>query len=547
MTNRTPPIPVVAGINDPMLEGMADGWKVDDAADLNDGSLLQADVIIIGTGAGGGTSAEILAEAGFKVLMLEEGPLRSTNDFKMDEREAYRDLYQESAGRMSKDGAMSILQGRCVGGTTVINWTSSFRTPDETLNYWQQNFATQGFSPEEMAPWFERMEQRLNISDWQVPPNANNAVLSEGATKLGIDWKVIPRNVAGCWNLGYCGTGCPTNAKQSMLVTTIPSALKNQSQLVYSARAEKLLIEGKKVVGVEITALGDDKNPTGSKLVARAPHVIMACGGINGPALLMRSNAPDPKKRVGKRTFLHPVAFNFARFDETVDPYYGAPQSIYSDHFQWQTVDGPVGYKLEVPPLQPGLASVLLLGHGARHFDDMQHLPNTHAMIALMRDGFHDDSQGGEIELASDGSPIVNYELNEYMWDGFKRSFLTMSEIEFAAGAKAVRCSHLDSPWFTSWEEAKAGIEQLEFRPNAFTAGSAHVMGGLCMGEDLDTCVVNSEGKYHYLDNLWVFDGSAFPTSIGANPQLSVYGLACKQANGLVEKLRAEKAAAQQA
>ncbi|MEL7399993.1 MAG: GMC family oxidoreductase N-terminal domain-containing protein, partial [Pseudomonadota bacterium] len=135
MTNRTPPIPVVAGINDPMLEGMADGWKVDDAADLNDGSLLQADVIIIGTGAGGGTSAEILAEAGFKVLMLEEGPLRSTNDFKMDEREAYRDLYQESAGRMSKDGAMSILQGRCVGGTTVINWTSSFRTPDETQNF----------------------------------------------------------------------------------------------------------------------------------------------------------------------------------------------------------------------------------------------------------------------------------------------------------------------------------------------------------------------------------------------------------------------------
>ncbi|WP_419812104.1 GMC family oxidoreductase N-terminal domain-containing protein [Bacterioplanoides sp.] len=547
MSNRTPPIPVVAGINDPMLEGIADGWKVHDAADLADGTLLDADVIIIGTGAGGGTSAEVLAEAGFRVLMLEEGPLRTTNDFKMDEREAYRDMYQESAGRMTKNGAMSVLQGRCVGGSTAINWTSSFRTPAETLTFWGENYGVKGFAPEDMTPWFERMEERLNIHHWPVPPNANNAVLRDGAEKVGIEWKSIPRNVSSCWNLGYCGTGCPTNAKQSMLVTTIPGALKHQSELVYSARAEKLLLEGNKVAGVEITALGADKNPTGSKLVARAPHVVMACGGINGPALLLRSKVPDPKKRVGKRTFLHPVAFNFAKFDKTIDPYYGAPQTIYSDEYQWKSVDGPVGYKLEVPPLQPGLAAVLMLGHGGEHFEALQDLPNTHSMMALMRDGFNPESSGGEIELSSDGSPIINYEMNEYLWEGFQRAFLKMAELEFAAGAKAVRVSHLDSRWYTSLEEAQQHIPTLEFRANAFTAGSAHVMGGLCMGEDLETCVVNSEGKYHYLDNLWVFDGSTFPTSIGANPQLSVYGLACKQANGLVKTMRAEKAAAKSA
>lgn len=535
---RTAPIPVVAGIKDPMLEGIADGWQVDDANDLNDDQVLEADIIIIGTGAGGGTSAEILAQAGLRVLMLEEGPLRSTNDFRMDEREAYNDLYQESAGRMTKDGAISILQGRCVGGTTVINWTSSFRTPEPTLNYWQNEFNVTGFSPEDMAPWFDTMEKRLAISKWQVPANANNAVLSEGARKLGIDWKVIPRNVYGCWNLGYCGTGCPTNAKQSMLVTTIPEALKNNAQLIYSARAEQLIIENSKVIGVDVSVLGNNKKPTGKKVLARANNIIMACGAINGPALLKRSHVPDPENRVGKRTFLHPVAFNFARFKHTIDPYYGAPQSIYSDHFQWQSVNGDVGYKLEVPPLHPGLASVLLLGHGARHFDDMQHLPNTHAMIALLRDGFHPDSQGGEVSLADDGSPILDYPLNDYLWDGFKRAFLTMSEIEFAAGATSVRPSHLDAPWYRNWQEAKAGIEKLEFRPNAFTAGCAHVMGGLAMGEDLEKCVVNSDGKYHYLDNLWVFDGSAFPTSVGANPQLSVYGLACKQANGLLKKLK---------
>ncbi len=534
---RQPHIPLVAGISDPVLEGLSNGWQADEATAFNDGTLLEADVIIIGTGAGGGTTAEILSKAGLKVLMLEEGPLKSSNDFRMDERQAYHDLYQESAGRMSKDGAMSILQGRCVGGTTVINWTSSFRTPEPTLDYWHNEFAVQGFSPAEMTPWFETMEQRLSVAPWQVEPNANNSVLARGATQLGIDWHVIPRNVSGCWNLGYCGTGCPTNAKQSMLVTTIPEALNHQSQLVYSARAERLIIEGKKVLGVEITALNKDYQPSGKTLIARAPHIVMACGAINGPALLLRSQAPDPRGRIGKRTFFHPTTFSFAEFSDYIDPYYGAPQSIYSDHFQWQEVSGKAGYKLEVPPLHPALTSVLLLGHGHRHFEDISKLPHLQAIIALLRDGFHADSEGGSIELADDGSPIIDYAINDYLWDGVRRSWLTMAEIQFAAGAKAVRPSHVDAGWYRTMDEARHAINQLEFRSNAFTAGSAHCMGGLAMGEDKEQCLVNSQGKYHYLDNLYVFDGSVFPTSIGANPQLSIYALACKQANTLLQTL----------
>lgn len=537
-TQRQPAIPVVAGISDPVLEGISNGWAVRESTEIADGTVLEADVIVIGTGAGGGTTAEILAQGGLKVLMLEEGPLKSSNDFRMDEREAYHDLYQESAGRMSKDGAMSILQGRCVGGTTVINWTSSFRTPEPTLDYWSSEFKVKGFSRPEMDPWFEKMEERLHVAPWQVQPNENNSVLARGATKLGVNWHVIPRNVNGCWNLGYCGTGCPTNAKQSMLVTTIPGALSHNSELVYSARAERLVIDGKKVLGVEISALDRDYQPTGSKILAKAPHIVMACGAINGPALLLRSKAPDPKDRIGKRTFFHPTTFSFAEFEQLIDPYYGAPQSIYSDHFQWLEVNGKAGYKLEVPPLHPGLTSVLLLGHGHKHFEDISKLPNMSAIIALLRDGFHPDSEGGSISLASDGSPIIDYEINDYLWDGVRRSWLTMAEIQFAAGAKAVRVSHVDSPWFHSWEEAKAGINALEFRSNAFTAGSAHCMGGLAMGEDLEQCMVDSNGKYHYLDNLYVFDGSTFPTSIGANPQLSIYGLACKQANHLLQSIK---------
>ena len=527
----------VRGITDPILEGINNGWITLDAGDYSEHTTLEADVAIIGTGAGGGTTAEILAKAGLKVILIEEGPLKSSNDFNMDERQAYKDLYQENAGRMNKDGSMSILQGRCVGGTTVINWTSSFRTPEPTLQYWADNFDTKGASKEEMAPWFDKMEERLNISLWALPANENNAVLSRGADKLGVPWQIIPRNVKGCWDLGFCGMGCPTNAKQSMLVTTIPSAMDDGSQLLYSARAERLIMDNDKVTGIEVTALDKSYRPTGVKLTVKATTVVLAAGGINGPAMMLRSGAPDPKGLIGKRTFLHPTSFSFASFEQDINAYYGAPQSLYSDHFQWDSVSGPVGYKLEVPPLHPGLTSVLLMGHGEDQFDEINKLPNLNSMISLLRDGFDDDSEGGSIELASDGSAIVDYPINDYLWEGVKRSHLTMSELQFAAGAKAVRPAHTEAKWETSWEDSKAAINKLSYSASRAQLGSAHVMGGMAMGENLDRCVVDSNGKYHYLDNLYVIDGSVFPTSIGANPQLSIYGMACKQATKLAEKL----------
>jgi choline dehydrogenase-like flavoprotein len=527
----------VRGITDPILEGINNGWITLDAGDYSEHTTLEADVAIIGTGAGGGTTAEILAKAGLKVILIEEGPLKSSNDFNMDERQAYKDLYQENAGRMNKDGSMSILQGRCVGGTTVINWTSSFRTPEPTLQYWADNFDTKGASKEEMAPWFDKMEERLNISLWALPANENNAVLSRGADKLGVPWQIIPRNVKGCWDLGFCGMGCPTNAKQSMLVTTIPSAMNEGSQLLYSARAERLTMDNDKVTGIEVTALDKNYRPTGVKLTVKATTVVLAAGGINGPAMMLRSGAPDPKGLIGKRTFFHPTSFSFASFEQDINAYYGAPQSLYSDHFQWDSVSGPVGYKLEVPPLHPGLTSVLLMGHGEDQFDEINKLPNLNSMISLLRDGFDDDSEGGSIELASDGSAIVDYPINDYLWEGVKRSHLTMSELQFAAGAKAVRPAHTEAKWETSWEDSKAAINKLSYSASRAQLGSAHVMGGMAMGENLDRCVVDSNGKYHYLDNLYVIDGSVFPTSIGANPQLSIYGMACKQATKLAEKL----------
>ena len=146
--------------------GIASGWKVTDASTLQKNQTLEADVVIVGTGAGGGTTAEILSQAGLKVLMIEEGALKTSANFKdLDESRAYRELYQEGAGRASSDGAIAILQGRAVGGTTVVNWTASFRTPDHTLKHWADVHQVKGHSPEDMKPWFEKVANEMNEVD----------------------------------------------------------------------------------------------------------------------------------------------------------------------------------------------------------------------------------------------------------------------------------------------------------------------------------------------------------------------------------------------
>lgn len=536
----------IRDIKDAFAEGVAAGWKVVHAGHLRRDEIVECDVVIVGTGAGGGTAAEILVQAGLEVVLIEEGPLRTTSDFRLDERTAYRDLYQEGGGRMTRDGSMTILQGRSVGGSTTVNWTSSFRTPEPTLAHWSGTHGLKGMGVDEMAPWFARMEQRLNVQPWVVPANANNDVIRRGCDTLGWSWQAIPRNVNGCWNLGYCGLGCPTNAKQSMLVTTIPEALKRGARLYHRARAEKILHDGKRASGVLCLGMQQDGvTPTGVAVTVRARHVVLAGGGINNPGVLLRSDVPDPHRRIGKRTMLHPVNAVFARFDEKIEPWSGAPQSLYSDHFQWKDgTTGPMGFKIEAVPLQPGLASSLLGGHGPEHAQHMRNLGHTNGLLALCRDGFVEDSPGGTVSLNDDGTPTVDYPMTDALRDGLRRAFLAMAEIQFAAGAKTVSLGQLNMPLFTSWAQCQQAIRTMPIEKFQTRLGSAHVMGGCAMGEDDRLSVVSSTGRFHHLDQLSVLDGSLFPTSIGANPQLSIYGLVARLASMLASELKPQPEAA---
>ena len=533
-------------IPDPIKIALADparNWKVIDGSTLNKNIAIECDVVIVGTGAGGGTAAEILSAAGLAVVMIEEGPFKSSSDFRMRERDAYQQLYQESAGRQTKDKGITILQGRSVGGSTTVNWTSSFRTPPDTLKFWQQQFGLKDYSVEAMLPWFQMMETRLNIEPWGVPPNENNDILRRGCDALGIPSAAIRRNVRGCWNLGYCGMGCPTNAKQSMLVTTIPAALDKGALLIHSARVEKLAhglgrVTSLSARGMKMGAAGVCTEAGDHKITVLAKHYIMSGGAINNPATLLRSALPDPHGNLGAHTFLHPSAACAAIMENKVEAYSGAPQTIYSDHFlSTQAINGEIGYKLEAPPIHPVLAGITLQGFGIEHAQWMKRLPKMHVTIALLRDGFHPESVGGKVGIRSDGSAQLDYPISEYVWRGVRRSLLTMAEIEFAAGAKIAVPMHEDGKAYRSWKEAKAAIEVLPMKTLRAHIASAHVMGGCGMGADPRKSVIRGDGRHHQIENLSVFDGSAFPTSIGANPQLSIYGMVARNATKLARDM----------
>jgi len=526
-------------IADPIRAGLAAGWDVVDASRLTADLALEADVAIVGSGAGGGTAAEILALAGLKVVVLEEGPLRSSSDFRMLESEAYPDLYQESAARRTADKAIQILQGRCVGGGTTVNWTSSFRAPPATLAHWARAHRLPGYGVDAMAPWFARAEARLGIAAWEVPPNANNAALARGATKLGLPSAAIRRNVRGCWNLGYCGMGCPTNAKQSMLVTTIPVALERGAKLVTRVRADRFVVEGDRVARLDALALdAAGLAPSGRRVTVRARQFVAAAGAIGTPALLLRSALPDPHGLVGRRTFLHPTVVCAARMPERIDGFAGAPQTIFSDHWlDTLPLDGPIGFKLEAPPIHPVLAAITLPGHGEAHARWMRDLPHMHVQIALMRDGFHAQSPGGRVLLRGDGTPVLDYPVNGYLLDGARRAFRAMADIQFAAGALAVMPVHGDGASFRSAAEARAAIARFDLAALVTPFVSAHVMGGAPMGSDPRTSVVDPSGRHHHVGNLAVIDGSVFPTSIGANPQLSIYAVASRMSEQLARQL----------
>ena len=476
--------------------------------------ILSCEYLIIGSGAGGGHAFSKLVDTGADVLLIEEGPLYEQADFSVDEYEMYKNLYQDQSTRTTADKGIRILQGRNVGGSTTVNWTTSLRAPESTLETWKQTMGSE--LVDEIEKNYENMEKQYHIKKWKLPANENNLILKKACEKKGWDYAIIPRNVKGCVNSGLCGLGCPFNAKVAPLTKNFPEALAKGGRLLYNTKAIKLTQRKGEISKVLC------ENPDGKYFEIYPKKVIFAAGSIGTPGLILKSGI-DLKTRVGERTFLHPTVMSASFHGQKIEGAKGAPQSIYSNHFLQESKDY-LGFKLEMAPIYPAIYAGILPFAGKKYVEYIRKRPYSSAMIALIKDGFEADSMGGKVLVNPYGDYGLDYPISTKMWKSFQHALLTMASAQFSVGAQEVKPGVHTDKLAKSPKEAKDIIEQSPLKHPYYKIFSAHVMGGMGIGKSNGSSV-DLSGKVRGLKNAYVLDGSLFPTSIGSNPMLSIYAL----------------------
>jgi choline dehydrogenase-like flavoprotein len=484
--------------------------------------VVKPDVCIVGSGPGGAMVASRLARAGASVLVLEEGGYHTKDEFDMQEATAFPRLYQDRGNRATADLSVQVLQGRAVGGGTVVNWTTSYRTPDAVLDHWRR---TEGLSltPEMLRPHFEEVEQRLGISkvDYE-DTNPNNRAIYDGCKKLGWDVDTTNRNVRQCLRTGYCGMGCPVDAKQSATLTYLPDAVSAGAEVYANCRVEKVEWSGKRSGAVIGSFLRPGTQQANGRTMRVEPRVVVVSGGaINSPVLLLRSGLDQGP--VGKKTWLHPVVAMGAFYEQRIEGFYGAPQSVASHHFARRSEGA--GFFIEAAPVHPMLASIAMPGFGAPLRADMALLPHVCATISLMIDGFDGSESGGTVTPRDGGGPRLDYPFTERIYECFRAGMKAIARIHLANGAREIVSFHSE-PVRMVKESDLAKIDQAPLGPNRISVFTAHQMGGCRMGVDPARSVVDQHLRHHAIENLFVIDGSVFPTSLGVNPMESIYALA---------------------
>ncbi|MFN3199001.1 MAG: GMC family oxidoreductase N-terminal domain-containing protein [Bradymonadia bacterium] len=500
---------------------------------------LQCDVCIVGSGAGGGTAAMILAQAGYSVIVLEAGGHVTRKRFTMEEGEVYPLLYQEGMRRTTDDQAILLMQGRAFGGGTVSNWTTAYRTPHHIREYWKEFHGLIDFAGKALNPHWDAMEARLAVRESTLDEiNPNNQMLANGCEQLGFSWKLVRRAVRGCKNTGYCGMGCPIDAKQSMAITGLPDAIGAGASVFTDCRVWRLVANGNQVKRVEgyfhHPEQGD--GPTGGRISVDAEICILSGGALNTPALLLRSEIGNQSGMVGKRTFVQPKVMVTGWHDAPIEPYFGVPQSVDCLQFFDENIDR-LNYYIQAAPLHPTLYATLLPSMGTFHREAMQRIKHTSTVVATLIDGLHEDEDGGTVSLRPDGSPSLSYDYTSLLWDSVRRAVSTIARIALASGAHTVYSSH-EEPVRLTGEAAIPTLEAADYGPNRLRLFSTAQVGGCAMGRNPGASVVNADLRHHHMKNLYVMDGSVCPTAVGVDPQLTIYGLVHRAATRLAAKGR---------
>ncbi|HLL78853.1 MAG TPA: GMC family oxidoreductase [Ktedonobacteraceae bacterium] len=497
-------------------------------------TTLDADVVVIGSGAGGGLVAGELAMAGKSVVVLEKGGYNNESNFTYLEAQATPELYLKRGTLTSKDLGVVVLAGSTLGGGTVVNWMTSFRTPEEILDEWARSSGIRDLTGPGLQASFEAVEKRLSVAE-VASHNRQNQLLYDACVKMGYHAGVLRNDSIDCQQrCGFCGFGCRYGSKQSTMKTYLQDAYEHGARIVVRCSAERLLIENGKAVGVEATAL-DTETGKQHRVTVRAKAVVVAAGAVSTPALLVRSGLDNP--HIGRHLRLHPVVTVTGIYPEKVYAWKGVMQSAYSNEFGY--LDGNYGYKIEVPPAHPGLIGMSTPWFSPRDYrEQMLQTANVATFILLAR-----DKGEGRVSVDRFGEPVIDYVISVYDRQHLKHGLRQAARLHFAAGATSIVTLHnkktrIDRPanGEVSEQQYRAYDRQVErhgMNPNRLIAFSAHQMGTCRMGADPKDAVVDGNHEVYGVKGLFVCDGSVFPSASGVNPMLSIMGLAHRASGGI--------------
>jgi len=487
---------------------------------------LSCEVCIVGSGAGGSVAAAVLAGAGKDIVVLEAGSYYDDSDFDGAELGGFQRLYLEGGFAATADQSVGLLAGECLGGGTVINYCTSFRTPEDVRAEWAAA-GVPWFSSDEYTRSLDAVCARLSVNQDHNRISAREQVLQRGLNALGWHVAAMPRNVVGCDQgkiCGYCGYGCSIGAKQSSTKTWLADAQAGGARFVTEVRAHRVRIEGGVATGVEA------RSRNGCHVSIRCKAVVAACGAIHTPALLLRSGLRN--ENIGRHLHLHPVSNVCGVFEEEIRPWEGTMQAIYSDEHRFLT--GNYGVKYETTALQPVIAVAVLPWREPEHYRSMLgKLSSTTAIGVLLR-----DRDGGRVTLDSEGNPVTHYALSEFDRAHLRRGFLGAARILEAAGARLIFSPH--ARW-CSYEPGRNGsldsfaqaMDAAGWDSGRLALFSFHIMGSARLGGSPKNSATNPDGEIWEARNLFVMDGSSFPSASGVNPMISIEAIAHRNALAL--------------
>jgi len=485
----------------------------------------RADVCVVGSGAGGAVVAKELAEGGLSVIVLEEGAYFRRPDFQGSPWERMQKLYR-NRGLTAALGRsiVPIPLGKCVGGTTVVNSGTCFRTPERVLRQWEA-WGIEGVDPQGMEPIFQRVEEELSVQPvpWEII-GRNALTFQRGVEALGLHGRPIQRAIRGCRGCGVCAFGCPSDAKQAMHISYLPKAAARGARVFAGCRADRILVEDGRAVGVEADILDPATEQVQGRLRVRSRVVVLAAGAIHTPVLLMRNGlATGP---AGRNLSIHPATGVGAFFDEEVFGWRGTLQSYYVDDLHES-----LGVLLEVTSPLPGVGAVSLPGVGLelkQALADYKHLASVGLFVS-------DSATGRVMGQRWWPEPLVFYSLSRRDAARLQRGMALAAEVFLEAGARRVYTGLRRLPTVTGRRELER-LRELAIRPEELTVVGFHPMGTCRMGRDPATSVVGPYGESHAVRNLFLADGSVLPSCVGVNPQISIMALATRTTFHLLEQ-----------